>query len=226
METNQGLDLSFSGEISIKTPKKPKKPKKIIQKHPWPRLSNDEDKVPLGVDVVAKMNDIKKIVHKFFKVKDITMDELLQEVYISIINKNYLNSAHDPRKSSFGHYVYMVANNVCKNIVQKEKRHDKEKDSLDYSYSKDGKTILEVVEDPEQNPGKKDINDYMNQVENILYKKGLRDHARYIRSVKYGSDPEVIRMALSFGSRNYTSKAIRELRHEIKDSIFQICCDL
>src|SRR5271157_2306728 len=119
--------------------------KKAPDKLPWPR--NAEDGTPLGIDVVAKEKDVIKLVHKFFKVEGISMEELKQEVYVAIIHKNYTRSAHDPRKSSFGHYVYMITDNVCKNLIHRKKRYDRERDSIDSSYDEnDDRTLLDTVD--------------------------------------------------------------------------------
>ncbi len=113
---------------------------------PWPRTSED-GRTPLGIDVVAKRTDIVKIVHKYFRVSEVPMDELLQEVFLAIIHKNFGRSAHNPEKSSFGHYVYMVANNVCINLVHRKRRFANERESLDAPASPgDSRTLMDTVE--------------------------------------------------------------------------------
>lgn len=104
------------GFDNVQMPKQHRKKPRDVQRLPWPRMAEDGD-TPLGVDVVLLKKDITKIVHKFFRVTGLPMEDLMQEVFLAIVRKNQTRSAHDPRKSSLGHYVYLVANNVCRNIV-------------------------------------------------------------------------------------------------------------
>ena len=205
---------------NVKIVKIPKRLKDKPDKLPWPRLSDDKDKIPMGVDVVAKQPDIKKLVHKFFKVESYQMEELLQEVYVAIIHKNQTRSAHDPRKSSFGHYIYMVANNVCINIVNRKRRYDKESESLDSPVSStDCRMLLDTIEDPtQQTDGDKDTEN-TREIEFLLRKHGCWDSARYIRTASTGAKPEIIREALTFGDRKVTNKTIRDYRSQLKDDL-------
>src|ERR1700735_1356112 len=116
MATNSFVQASI-GQITKKPGRAP------VVRFPWPRKSDPSTGpiVELGVDVVAKKKDIIRIVYKFFKVEGVSMEELLQEVFCAIINKNTTRSAHDPRKSSFGHYVFLVANHTCIGLVHRKK---------------------------------------------------------------------------------------------------------
>lgn len=191
--------------VEVITPKKP-------DRLPWPRNAHDDEKVALGIDILKKRQDIEKIVYKFFKVDGYSMEDLLQEVYTAIIHKNTTRSAHDPRKSSFGHYVYMVANNVCINLVSKKKRYDKEKDSIFEPNSETGKTIEESYEP---------ITDSHTESESILAlelrlrRMKRHDLARYVRASRVGSSPDVIRAALTYGNRKVSHKIMRDLRHQV-----------
>lgn len=211
------MTLISSGQKTriIKVPGKLKKAPS--QRLLWPRCA-DDNKTPLGVDVNAKRQDIIKIVHKFFKVIGIPMEELLQEVYLAIIHKNYSKSAHDPRKSSFGHYVYMIANNVCVNLVHKKKRYDRERDSIDSQmHPDDERSILDTVEMEEVESD--DIDDQMEEAEQIFRKRGSWEVARYIRAIRCGVSPDVIREALSWGSRKISNKHIRDIRLQIRNAL-------
>lgn len=164
----------------------------------------------------AKRQDIIKIVHKYFRVQDVPMEELLQEVFLAIIHKNHGKSAHDPRKSSFGHYVYMVANNVCINFVHRKKRFDKEKDSLDAPNGRDdSRTLLETVEAPE--PAEDPFHDRMEEVESVMRQRGMWDLARYVRAARSGASPDVVREALSWDGHEVTSRDIRDIRHRLQE---------
>lgn len=203
----------------VKTSSKPEKTPP--QKLPWPRFAPDDPDICLGIDVKDKIQDIKKIVHKYFRVAGIPMEELVQEIYVTIIHKNHTRSAHDPRKSSFSHYVYMISNNVCRNLVQKKKRSDREKESLDAPGLDDSRTLLDAIDTTER---MMDISgcredclcDHMRNVEDILRRRGERDLARYIRAVRSGASPDTIREALSWGDHRVSNKTIRDFRMQIK----------
>jgi len=182
---------------------------------PWPRKA-DDGVTHLGVDVIAKRQDIIKIVHKFFKVAEVPMEELLQEVYLAILHKNHGQSAHDPRKSSFGHYVYMIANNVCINLVHRRRRFENEKESLDAPASPgDSRTLLEATEAPP--PAEDHAADLMEEAEQEMRRLGMWDEARYVCAVRSGASPEIVREALAFGGRKITTKLVRDWRSQVKN---------
>jgi DNA-directed RNA polymerase specialized sigma24 family protein len=197
---------------------KPKKKKKVKSDPlPWPRTASDNDQIQVGVDVIAKRKDIIKLVHKFFHVDGISMEELLQEVYVAILHKNKTRSAHDPRKSSFGHYVYMVANNVCINLVHKKRRYDKERDSIYEAIGDDEKPVSETAEAEDTSQEYESEN--VEALEEHLRKKGKYELARYVRAVRTGASPETLREALSFGAYDVNLKAMREIRREVQNFV-------
>jgi hypothetical protein len=198
--------------------KTPKVRKSDLVRLPWPRVADDDPNVRLGIDINKNQQDIIKIVHKFFKVKEIPMEELLQEVYLAIMHKNYTRSAHDPRKSSLGHYIYMIANNVCINLVHKQKRRDKECESLDAPcHSDDTRTLMEIVEDSNEPNVETDdkFSEKLEELEISLRFAGKRDVARYVRAVRLGMRPEIIKEALSWGNRKMSNKDIRDIRNQL-----------
>ena len=205
----------------IKVPGKPFKAPTV--RLPWPRKSEpdaDGRIVDIGVDVVAKSEDIKRIIGKFFRVDGVSMEELQQEVFLAIIHKNTTRSAHDPRKSSFGHYVYMVANNVCINLVHKGKRYEKERESLDAPHGHDDqRTLLDTVEAPSTEPEKEVVTDRMEEFESHMRKSGNWEQARYVRAVRSGASPDVVREALTWGTRKVSSKTIRDIRNQVREAI-------
>ena len=216
MSTNGGSSITIHIQGVLK-----KSPDKL----PWPRMSEPGfDKngvvmpiVSVGVDVIAKQKDIIKLVHKFFHVEGVPMEELLQDVYVAIIHKNRTRSAHNPNKSSFGHYVYMVANNVCINLVHRNKRYGKESESLDACASSDDtRNLLNIIEAPLP-LGSDDISEHMSQIESIMRARGMWDHARYIRAARSGADPSIIREALSWGGKKITNKTVRDIRSQIQN---------
>jgi Sigma-70 region 2 len=208
IDTQRAKTIQIPGKSLKKTP----------DKLSWPRIAEDDKKTPLGVDVIAKERDIIRIVHKFFKVEDVPMEELIQEVYVAIIHKNHTRSAHDPRKSSFGHYIYMVANNVCINLVHRKKRYDKEKDSIDSPHSSDdSRTLLDSIDVAAPDPKSLDkLSEHIEDIETLLRKRGMWDIARYLRAARSGSNPDVIREALSWGNRKISSKTIRDIRTQVQ----------
>jgi hypothetical protein len=208
-------------EQTVRNIKLPSKLKKYPDKLPWPRFSNydPEDKgpiVPLGIDIVTKQQDIIKIVHKFFRVEDYSMEELLQEVYTTIIHKNHTRSACDPRKSSFGHYIYIVANNVCINLVHRKKRYDKERDSINVPIGDDNRTLLDTIEDTNQYDNDEFLS-HIREIEQILRSRGMWEHARYIHIAMSGAKPSIVREALSWHGRKVSSKFIRDMRAQIQN---------
>lgn len=191
--------------------------KRVPERLPWPRTASDDPAVPLGVDVCAKEQDVIKIVHKHFRVANVPMDDLLQEVFLAIVHKNFTRSAHDPRKSSFGHYVWMVANNVCINLVHRKKRYDREGNSLDAPCGPDGsRTLLDTSEAPVPDPGDERFDEYMEDVEKKMRQMGKWDLARYVRAARSGASPDVIRDVLSWGDRKVSAKTVRDMRNQIR----------
>jgi len=204
-----------SGSVTFITTKKSLKPKP--ERLPWPRKASDNPAVDLGVDVVRKRTDIIKLVHKFFHVESIPMEELLQEVYLAILHKNHTRSAHDPRKSSFGHYVYMIANNVCINLVHKKKRYDRERDSIYESMDDEELPLIETTtaEAPDTS--------YESEGSEILEAHLRKNHhyqlARYVRASRFGASPAAIKEALSTTSATIDAKTLKRYRQQVVEII-------
>lgn len=187
---------------------------------PWPRMAED-GVTPLGVNVEEKRQDIVRIVYKHFRVPDVSYDELLQEVFLAIIHKNHGNSAHNPKKSSFGHYVYMIANNVCINLVHRKKRSELEKESLDAPSGREGrKSVLDTVAAPSDDEESNDaLEDRFDDMEAELRRQGQWEAARYVRAVRTGASSAVIREALTWKGHRTTTKSIRDLRAVVKEAV-------
>lgn len=87
---------------------------------PWPRLAED-GVTPLGIDVVAKVADIRKLaVAGFGRAAEETgvgVEDLVQTVLLAIFRRNRMPCAFDPRRSSLGHYVHLVADRQLKNLL-------------------------------------------------------------------------------------------------------------
>lgn len=212
------MAISTGGQIRIvKTSSKPRKAPP--EKFPWPRSAPDDPSVQLGIDVVAKLQDITKIVHKHFHIPDVPMEELMQEIFATIIHKNYTKSAHDPRKSSFSHYVYMISDNVCINIINRKKRFEREKESLDAPCQTDNtRTLLDTINVPTTHSNPDDnISDYMKDIEDTMRRRGHRDLARYVRVVRSGASPDIIKEVLSWDNHKISNDAIRDFRVQVKE---------
>lgn len=191
--------------------------KKPIQRLPWPRSA--EDGTPIGIDVDAKRNDIIKLTYKYFRVANVSMDELLQEIFLAILHKNQGNSAHDPRKSSFGHYVCMIANNVCINFANKRKRLDRERESIDTKVrDNDDRSLLDTYESSLPNTSDS-FNETMEDIETRLRLDGEWELARYMKAARSGSKPDIVREALTWGARKITTKYVRDLRSRLSSAV-------
>jgi hypothetical protein len=88
---------------------------------PWPRCA--EDGTHLGVDLSASASEVREVVRKYFRAPaGHEIDDYCQEVCVRIAARNHMPSAHDPRKSSLRHYIYMVANATGANMANTESR--------------------------------------------------------------------------------------------------------
>ena len=88
-------------------------------------------KVKLGIDLETRSHEVRKILFASFgykiHYKKYDPEDVLQEVYKGILTRNNGKCPWDIRKSSFGHYVYMVCNCVLSNYHRKQsKLHDNE----------------------------------------------------------------------------------------------------
>lgn len=80
----------------------------------------------LGIDLQARGTEVRKLFYAAFArglVKDgYDPEEVLQEVYRGLLARNLGKCPFDPKKSSFGHYVHIVARCVIANLIRKERR--------------------------------------------------------------------------------------------------------
>lgn len=88
---------------------------------PWPRCA--EDGTQLGVDLSQAEGEVREVVRKYFRAPPgYEIDDYCQEVCVRIAARNHMPSAHDPRKSSLRHYIYMVANATGANMANAESK--------------------------------------------------------------------------------------------------------
>lgn len=96
-----------------------------VQMLPWPRKASDDPSVDIGVDVASKIRDLENIIKSYFKRVGLPPchppEDIVQEILATIVQRNRSRSAFDPRKSSFGHYVWIVTHNVCCRMIQKSR---------------------------------------------------------------------------------------------------------
>ena len=80
----------------------------------------------LGIDLEKRGIEVRKLFYAAFArglAKDgYDPEEALQEVYRGLLARNLGTCPFDVRKSSFGHYVHIVARCVLANYIRKEKR--------------------------------------------------------------------------------------------------------
>lgn len=219
--TNLAVLTGATKVIEIPSKVSFKKPRAVL---PWPRNSDPDPItgkiVPLGIDIVAKKKDIEKVIHKFFKIKDYPMEDLLQEVFATIAHKNHTPSAHNPNKSSLGHYLYFIGQNLVCNIVNKNKKHRANESLEAHQHGGDDSKTLQDLVDEEVSAKVEETRSPFEEVEEIMRQSGMWDHARYIRAVKLGVNSSVVREALSWGDRVVSNKTIRDLKEQIRESAY------
>lgn len=78
---------------------------------------------PVGIDLAARGGEVRKLFFSQFggqvMASGLDPEDVLQEVYKGILIRNSGRCPFDVRKSSFGHYVYMVINCVLSNYRAK-----------------------------------------------------------------------------------------------------------
>jgi len=80
----------------------------------------------MGIDLQGRGHEVRKILYGCFGRKmssgGYDPEEVLQEVYKGLLTRNMGKCPFDSKKSSFGHYVYMVCNCVLSNYHRKMQR--------------------------------------------------------------------------------------------------------
>ena len=146
---NWTLDRYFKLEESLKSlirPEEPEEPLTIFEiLRPENALSREalrgsgvhkvveiiSDTPRLGIDLTARGTEVAKLLFAGFGGKifasGLDSEEVLQEVLKGILIRNRGPCAFDVRKSTFGHYVHMVASCVLSNLWRRHNRR-KEKE--------------------------------------------------------------------------------------------------
>lgn len=104
-------------------PPRPSPPDKLL---PWPRLG-DDGFTPLGVTFKVPgqtREDVRRLLLSYgFSVPGMTDEDFCQVVCLTIFRRNNMESAFDPRRGSFSHYVNVLARGVMLNLRQAAKRN-------------------------------------------------------------------------------------------------------
>lgn len=91
-----------------------------------PRIRTVTPEPVLGIDLALRGKEVRKLLFAGFGLRmargGYDPEEVLQEVYKGILARNKGICPFDRRKSSFGHYIHMVAECVLSNYHRKESR--------------------------------------------------------------------------------------------------------
>lgn len=88
-----------------------------------------------GIDLKKKYQDVKRIFFRGFQPQILALrgtgvdeEDLLQEVFLGILSRNQKNGSgkFDPTRSSFSHYVHLVARSKTSQIGKKQTRWGRE----------------------------------------------------------------------------------------------------
>lgn len=105
---------SFAGAITISKPAKRLPPVQVA------------GEPPLGIDLAVRGGEVRKLFYAGFGNRvaghGYDPEEVLQEVYRGLLARNKGICPWDIRKSSFGHYVFLVAEGILNNFHRKEAR--------------------------------------------------------------------------------------------------------
>lgn len=141
----------------------------------------------LGVDLARRGHEVRKLFYAGYGRRVLRYgydpEDVLQEVYKGILVRNQGKCPFDASKSSFGHYVHMVAGCIVSNYRRRYSRLEANEQfgylNIDGQYEDVAEADLAVV-DPEQ----EDTCRHVASAESLT---GLVRHEAYIRDY----DPEV-----------------------------------
>jgi DNA-directed RNA polymerase specialized sigma24 family protein len=112
-----------------------------IARH-WPEFSIMNLPPSPGVDLVNRSDEVAKLLFAGFGKQIYAAgydpDDVLQEVYKGLLARNQGKCPWDSRKSSFGHYIHMVASCILKNYHRKLNRRKQFEQSGLRGYREDG----------------------------------------------------------------------------------------
>lgn len=138
-------------EIDVLTLFKPEKTLAISSQKPTLRVEKSLvvhiPSIDLGIDLAKRGHEVRKLFFAGFarRVYSLNYDpeDVLQEIYKGILIRNRGKCPFDPRKSSFGHYVHMVAGCILSNY---RRRYSRISRNEQYGVRGHDNTILDVAE--------------------------------------------------------------------------------
>jgi len=84
------------------------------------------DQPVTGIDLNKRGHEVKKLFYSGFKDKVVALgynpEDVLQEVYLGILQRNRTKGCFDPSRSAFSSYVFMVCGCVISNYNRKHKK--------------------------------------------------------------------------------------------------------
>lgn len=88
----------------------------------------------LGIDLLRRGKEVRKLLMSGFggtiQKSGWDVEDVLQDVYVGILTRNNGTCPWDAKKSSFGHYVYMICRCVVANYARKQARIRREQVGL------------------------------------------------------------------------------------------------
>ncbi len=117
-----------------------------------------------GIDLDKRGKEVAKLFYAGFAKQLISggfsPEDVLQELYKGILIRNSGKCPFDPSKSSFGHYVHMVANCVISNYCRKHNRY------------KSAEVYKDFAEDDKEGYSNQ-FHDYKNAERSLIAKEGI-----------------------------------------------------
>ena len=112
------------GGLTVVRPRRDRSTTRLTLETPKPEMR--QGPVRLGIDLETRGLEVRKILYACFGARMARLgydpDDVLQEVYRGLLARNHGRCPWDERKSSFGHYVHMVAECIIRNYTRKQRR--------------------------------------------------------------------------------------------------------
>jgi DNA-directed RNA polymerase specialized sigma24 family protein len=159
-----------------------------------------------GIDLAKRGDEVRKLFYAAFArglVRDgFDPEEALQEVYKGLLSRNRGSCPFDVSKSSFGHYVHIVARCVLANFVRKEKQRTLHETSCETVGSSQGSS--RGSGDSEYRSSAWEGVSPANQEDNARALDHLIE--RVSEHLPEGHDPTGLALALDYMAQGHTKK--------------------
>lgn len=198
--------------------------------------------VPLGIDLAVRGIEIRKIFYAGFRARVVRMgydpEDVLQELYHGLLIRNKGKCPFDPSKSSFTHYVHMVAGCLLSNYRRRYSRLERNEvfGVRAISITDDPNALVDVAQADIEwvEPVQEDLC-VMDSITTSLTKKAVG------LALKEGRDPTLVEKCLEYlllGMKQKeiaaalecaasvvsdTVKFIRRVSAEWRDTELQVC---